>query len=205
MRQVTLHKTNIDGDVNNGYHIEPIKEGVGGAATGYAVMYPGMDHTVEQLHFHTLDRNGLTNEILLAIVIDRLEGFQSGPCACEENSSALSNIRSALAALQVRTQRRLHQGIEGQMTETTKQASDTSKARVRDEGDKLVIDNIKFGFGDLKQWSAWSLVEKAVKSMSPAITAYELSVIESIVPRCGSGGQNGFTELKSALATTSKA
>jgi hypothetical protein len=46
--------------------------------------------------------NGLTHEVLLAILIDRLRGFQAGPYACPENALALSYIEGALAALNAR-------------------------------------------------------------------------------------------------------
>ena len=57
--------------------------------------------------------NGITNELLLAIVIDRLEGFQSGPYACEENAAALASTKNALSMLQFRTMRRIERGVEG--------------------------------------------------------------------------------------------
>lgn len=46
--------------------------------------------------------NGITVEVLLAIVEDRLVGFQSGPYPCEENDIALVNVRAAKAALHAR-------------------------------------------------------------------------------------------------------
>lgn len=57
--------------------------------------------------------NGYMDENLLAIVIDRLEGFQSGKYACEENAQALEAIRTGLAFLQDRTKRREEAGVEG--------------------------------------------------------------------------------------------
>lgn len=59
--------------------------------------------------------NGLTHEALLAILADRLEGFQSGPFACEENERALHHLRMAACILKARTRRRMGQGIEGTM------------------------------------------------------------------------------------------
>jgi len=49
--------------------------------------------------------NGLTNEVLLAIVIDRLERFQMGPASCEENGEALGLLEHGLAKLAARVQR----------------------------------------------------------------------------------------------------
>jgi hypothetical protein len=57
--------------------------------------------------------NGLSQEVLTAILIDRLEGFQSGPYACDDNSEALKAYRVALAALQRRTRERQARGVEG--------------------------------------------------------------------------------------------
>jgi len=57
--------------------------------------------------------NGITHEALLAIVADRLRGFQSGPFACEENERALLNVEDALRCLKYRTRERMQRGVEG--------------------------------------------------------------------------------------------
>jgi len=57
--------------------------------------------------------NGITQEVLLAIVKDRLEGFQSGDFACEANQAALDHVDAALASLQQRTRDRLSRNVEG--------------------------------------------------------------------------------------------
>ncbi len=57
--------------------------------------------------------NGIHNEDLLVIVMDRLKGFQSGEYACEENSEAYVLLSNALAAIRKRTDRREKAGIEG--------------------------------------------------------------------------------------------
>jgi len=56
--------------------------------------------------------NGTTNEALLAIVIDRLRGFQSGEFSCRSNALALTNIEQALMWLQSRTRERVMRGVE---------------------------------------------------------------------------------------------
>jgi len=60
--------------------------------------------------------NGITQEALLAIVIDRLRSFQSGPYACQENADALICCESALLQLQERTKKRLARGVEGTLS-----------------------------------------------------------------------------------------
>lgn len=59
--------------------------------------------------------NGVTNEVLLAIVIDRLEGAQTGPFACSDNAEAIGHARAASEALARRTRDRLARGVEGQL------------------------------------------------------------------------------------------
>lgn len=57
--------------------------------------------------------NGVMDENLIAIVIDRLEGFQKGPYASNYNGQALSYLYSALNELQSRTKERESRGVEG--------------------------------------------------------------------------------------------
>jgi hypothetical protein len=57
--------------------------------------------------------NGITHEALLAVLIDRLEGFQSGSYACADNQEALDALRTAMTALQRRTKARVARGVEG--------------------------------------------------------------------------------------------
>lgn len=57
--------------------------------------------------------NGISNEALLAVVEDRLIGFQSGPFMCRENALALTAVQEAMMWLQKRTRDRLSRGVEG--------------------------------------------------------------------------------------------
>lgn len=57
--------------------------------------------------------NGVTQEALLAIVIDRLRSFQAGAFACRENAIALTHCEDALMWLQKRTRARIKRGVEG--------------------------------------------------------------------------------------------
>jgi len=57
--------------------------------------------------------NGVTNEDLIAIVIDRMRGFQSGDYACRENALALTKLEEALMWLCNRTNEREVRGVEG--------------------------------------------------------------------------------------------
>lgn len=57
--------------------------------------------------------NGITHEALLAILIDRLEGFQRGPFACDANLTALCQLKAAQTALLERTRERMVRNVEG--------------------------------------------------------------------------------------------
>lgn len=57
--------------------------------------------------------NGITHEVLLAILIDRLRGFQSGEFACRENALALTKLEEARMWLFERTRARVARGVEG--------------------------------------------------------------------------------------------
>ena len=57
--------------------------------------------------------NGITQEALIAICIDRLRCFQAGPYACDENKWALRDLESAQHWLLSRTRARMARGVEG--------------------------------------------------------------------------------------------
>lgn len=57
--------------------------------------------------------NGITQEVLLAVVIDRLRSFQAGPYACRENALALTKLEEAQHWLHHRTRARMARGVEG--------------------------------------------------------------------------------------------
>jgi len=57
--------------------------------------------------------NGITQEVLLAIVADRLRSFQAGPFSCKANACALTHIEEAQHWLQQRTLERMKRGVEG--------------------------------------------------------------------------------------------
>ena len=64
----------------------------------------------------TFGLNGVTNEALLAILIDRTKVLNDA-FPCEENEVALTHMWDALRSLEARTTRRVATGLEGQMKE----------------------------------------------------------------------------------------
>lgn len=57
--------------------------------------------------------NGLTIEVLIAVLCDRLRSFQNSPFACERNARALHHLNAAKLELNLRTLERLSAGKEG--------------------------------------------------------------------------------------------
>lgn len=57
--------------------------------------------------------NGIHNEDLLLILIDRLERFQNTEYACDENDEAIKHLYLAVKALRERTNKRRERGVLG--------------------------------------------------------------------------------------------
>ncbi len=71
---------------------------------------------------------GVTDAALLAILIDRYEGFQAGPFACVENDAALKLMQAALSSMRNRANKRAVQGVLGK-----NEAHDSDRVDVPDE------------------------------------------------------------------------
>lgn len=122
MRTITEHQVN---PANDKLTIAVLDEpGAGGACHHYRVTLPGRTPTssdangVWDIQFQNgpiaeAGVNGLTQEVLIAICIDRLRSFQAGPFACSENALALTKLEEAQHWLLHRTRARMERGVEG--------------------------------------------------------------------------------------------
>lgn len=121
MRTINTHKVN---PANDKLTITVMDEpGAGGANHVYVVSGYNSGKPEEQSGSTTISFqngpinevgvNGLTQEVLLAIVADRLRSFQAGPYACKENACALTKIEEAQHWLHSRTLSRMKRGVEG--------------------------------------------------------------------------------------------
>ena len=114
MRFINDHKVNHANDkITVSVMDEP---GAGGACHEYDVTLP--DGRTTRISFQNgpiadSGVNGLTQEVLIAICVDRLRGFQSGQFACRENALALTKLEEAQHWLHHRTQQRMARGVEG--------------------------------------------------------------------------------------------
>lgn len=90
--------------------------GSGGANHEYEVKLP--NGNVTNISFQNgpikeVGVNGLTQEVLLSICMDRLRSFQAGPFASRENALALTKLEEAQHWLLHRTRARMARGVEG--------------------------------------------------------------------------------------------
>jgi len=116
MREITGHKVNPANDV---IKVEAIDgPGPGGASHTYTINWSAGAVTLQFQNgaINEAGVNGITHEVLLAILVDRLQAFQKGPYACRENAIALTKIEEAQHWLHHRTQARMQRGVEGTMT-----------------------------------------------------------------------------------------
>lgn len=125
VREITTHHGNPLND--NIIIVAADDRGAGGANCQYILTRPeyiegDQCHVVElELKFQSGNSqdniNGISNESLLAVVEDRLSGFQSGHFACQENETALSYIQKAMTVLAGRVKSRKARGVSGQAVE----------------------------------------------------------------------------------------
>jgi hypothetical protein len=118
MRKIESHKVNPANDLIDITVLDA--PGAGGANHHYAVDVNGTENGVD-IKFQNgpiaeVGVNGVTQEVLIAICIDRLECFQAGPYACQENADALGYLKMAQDALLSRTRARMARGVEGTHT-----------------------------------------------------------------------------------------
>lgn len=90
----------------------------GGASHIYGIQWGGpKDVTVIQFQHGARGAEGsmpgIFDDDLLAILQDRLEAFQAGPFACDENEEALEAVRRAREQLSNRVARRMAKGVLG--------------------------------------------------------------------------------------------
>lgn len=116
MRTVDYHKINPTNDTLDICVVD--EPGHGGASHVYRVVHdinqpPMLTVSFQNGPIGEHGVNGVTQEILLAIVIDRLRSFQAGPFSSRENALALTKCEEALHWLQQRTLDRMRRGVEG--------------------------------------------------------------------------------------------
>ncbi len=117
MREITTHKVN---GLNEVLRVEVLDElGAGGACHAYRITPTTGNALGVRIDFQngplkeTVNPNGLSQESLLAVLIDRLQYFQKGPYSCRENAIALTHLEDAMHWLHHRTRERMARGVEG--------------------------------------------------------------------------------------------
>lgn len=114
MREITDHRVN---PINDLIQIQVLdRPGAGGASHEYLVTTP--DGREQRISFQNgpigeAGPNGLTQEALIAICVDRLQSFQQGEFRCRENALAITKLEEAQHWLFHRTRARMERGVEG--------------------------------------------------------------------------------------------
>lgn len=116
MRTIVIHHAS---DLNRNLSITADEKAEAGASHNYSIdPIDSAGCALAKIKFQKgamkdVGFNGVSDEALLAIVIDRLRGFQSGPFPCRENALALTKIEEAMHWLNARTADRVARGVEG--------------------------------------------------------------------------------------------
>ena len=122
MHTITDHKCS---DANSTISITCDEQSNGGASHVYDISFECGDvleneggTSVQRIKFQKgaigeVGLNGITDEVLVAVLIDRLRKFQSGPFPCRENALALTRLQEAMHWMQHRTNDRVKRGVEG--------------------------------------------------------------------------------------------
>lgn len=90
----------------------------GNASHNYTILHKATGRIMAELSFQDgpiqeVGVNGITHEALLAIIADRLRGFQTSKFACRENALVLTKVEEAQHWLHHRTRMREARGVEG--------------------------------------------------------------------------------------------
>jgi len=119
MTEITEHKTN---ECNEAITITADERDpkYGNMSHNYSIRWVGSNGLeVDQLlqfqcgPIGEVGTNGITHEVLIAIMLDRMDGAQSGLFASAWNEVARFCLSAALAAFKGRTSERVKRGVEG--------------------------------------------------------------------------------------------
>lgn len=120
MRQISGHEGST---LNSDISITADDRDDNGGAHSYQIQFPEahdseelggiIDIKFQQGPLQETGYNGITDEALIAIVIDRLEGFNTGPFRNRYNSLAITKLEEGLMWLNKRTTDRQNRGVEG--------------------------------------------------------------------------------------------
>jgi hypothetical protein len=118
---LTEHKAN---ECNEAIDIEPMAPSVATDCPEYSITWKSpagvlvgeLVLSFQHGPIAEVGTNGITNEALLAIILDRLRRFQAGAYKCRENAVAITKLEEGLMWLQKRTREREQRGVEGTST-----------------------------------------------------------------------------------------
>jgi len=118
MRQITDHHDGHGLAETMLVEADPIDPDAGGASHHYVVSLEGAQ--LARIQFWHGPRHepgsqpGILDSVLLAILIDRMRGFEAGVFSCPTNRDVREHCEAALRALQARADERARRGVLGQ-------------------------------------------------------------------------------------------
>lgn len=204
---LTHHLTGLN-DINDQIEVRPIDQpGAGGGHHQYILSSPKCEED-GLVTFHQPDANrhgvltGYTIEAYLTPLLHRLECFQAGPFACEENAVALDHGLKMMEALRQRTARRNAAGLEGKLEENSSLKALPDGSLLGLQNDELVVGNLyRTGVSLLRDWKQWSTLESEIKRVcmgGKKLTSKDVALLEELSGACA-GANRGWIELKQAL------
>lgn len=197
-RQVEYHK-DATGGANDNIAIDVGHEPSGGAPWQYGLTYNTPDGPLtDEIIFCHGPCEGLTNEALLAVVLDRLNCFQAGGQPCQENNLARGQVQSALDLLRARAVR-----VARAVSQPEPSMVEPKAPRISVTSTALTIAATTFDLDLLRRaWGAWNTVEDALKKLTPPATPEEWAVLDAIATT--NAAKNGLAEVRSALGRMGK-
>lgn len=120
MRDITHHRDGHDLAKDITIKADDLDLARGAASHEYEISNGGM--LVGQLQYQRGGRNepgstaGVTDQALLAVVLDRLQCFQAGPFPCRENAVIITKIQECLFWYRERADQRAARGVLGKNT-----------------------------------------------------------------------------------------
>lgn len=204
MTAVAHHKSGLN-DINDYIDVRAVDQP--GAGGGYHQYILSSEKCEEDglVTFHQPDAKrhgvltGFTNEAYLAVILHRLECFQAGPFACEENAVALRYGHLMMEAMHQRSARRTAAGIEGKLEEQPQKQATANVIVKDDTALKIGLAGYVVALSSLDTWGTWASMEGVLKQNKAKLTAADVALLENLSQR-SEGATRGWTELKQALA-----
>lgn len=196
-REVEFHK-DTTGGANDVITITVGADFPDKAPWQYGLTYPTKEGDItDEIVFWHGTVEGVTNEAVLAVVLDRLNCFQASSHACQENDMARHHVQMAIDLLKMRS---IRLARPDSMVAVPAPAG---PCRITLTGVRLTVGAWT---GDVellrRAQGAWNTVEDALRRFTPLPTSEEWAVLEAIATT--ETAQSGLATVKAEMARIRK-